>query len=300
MLKRYLWLVRLLLVTLVAALGADIAKSYISAKLATPPSQGPTQVRSTPSRPAPMAAVDYQVITTRNIFNANPQSEPPPPEPVKPPPVTPDIQATQLQLKLVGTAAGIHGRYYAIIEDLGKRGVQAVYQIGDAIQQALIAEIRPMCVLLDRGGQYESLCFQQDNMETKATLRAPPVAPPQPAPSRNVNEGVLQVDAATWRLNRDMVLEQLGNFANLAAQAQFMPHMVQDQPQGARITRLTPGSMLQKIGLQTGDVLQKVNGLNINSPEEALRAFQQLQNEATVRLDILRQNRSTTFTYELR
>jgi general secretion pathway protein C len=97
-----------------------------------------------------------------------------------------------------------------------------------------------------------------------------------------------------------MLLEQLSNFANLATQAQFMPHIVQDQPQGARITRLTPGSLLQKIGLQTGDVLQKVNGLNINSPEEALRAFQQLQREATVRLDILRQERATTFTYELR
>jgi type II secretion system protein C len=300
MLKRYLWLVRLLLVTLVAALGADIAKSYISAKLAMPFAQGPAQVRNTPSRPAPTAMADYQVITTRNIFNANPQAAPPPPKPVEAPPVTSDIQATQLQLKLVGTAAGPHGRYYAIIEDLSKRGVQAVYQIGDAIQNALIAEIRPMCVLLDRGGQYESLCFQQDNMGTKAAPRAPSAAPPPPPTSRSTDEGILQVDAATWRLSRAMLLEQLSNFANLATQAQFMPHIVQDQPQGARITRLTPGSLLQKIGLQTGDVLQKVNGLNINSPEEALRAFQQLQREATVRLDILRQERATTFTYELR
>ena len=300
MLKRYLWLARLLLVTLVAALGADIANSYISARLAMPPSQGPTQTSNTPSRPTQTAVADYQVITTRNIFNATPPQESPVPEKVELPPAPKEIQATQLQLKLVGTAASTNGRPYAIIEDLSKRGSQAVYQIGDAIQSALIAEIRPMCVLLDRGGQYESLCFQQDNLETKAMPRPSPAAPPQPPTSRNVDEEILQVDAATWRVSREMLLEQLGNFANLSTQAQFMPYMAEGQPQGARITRLTPGSMLQKIGLQTGDVLQKMNGLNINSPEEALRAFQQLQNEATVRLDILRQNRATTFTYELR
>jgi general secretion pathway protein C len=57
--------------------------------------------------------------------------------------------------------------------------------------------------------------------------------------------------------------------------------------------------MLQKIGLQAGDVIQKVNGLSLNSPAEALQAFQQLQNESTVRLELLRRNRSTTLTYEM-
>jgi type II secretory pathway component PulC len=42
-----------------------------------------------------------------------------------------------------------------------------------------------------------------------------------------------------------------------------------------------------------------VNGLTINSPAESLQAFQQLQNESTVRLEILRRNRATTLSYEL-
>jgi general secretion pathway protein C len=78
-----------------------------------------------------------------------------------------------------------------------------------------------------------------------------------------------------------------------------MPYLVQGQPRGFRLTTIVPGSLLQKIGLQAGDVIQKVNGLTINSPAESLQAFQQLQNESTVRLEILRRNRATTLSYEL-
>jgi general secretion pathway protein C len=60
------------------------------------------------------------------------------------------------------------------------------------------------------------------------------------------------------------------------------------------------GGVLQQIGLQEGDVLQKVNGLDIHTPQEALQGYQQLQTESTVRLSILRNNRPTTLTYELR
>jgi type II secretory pathway component PulC len=43
-----------------------------------------------------------------------------------------------------------------------------------------------------------------------------------------------------------------------------------------------------------------VNGLDIYTPQEALQAYQQLQTESTVRLNILRNNSPTTLTYEIR
>ena len=49
-----------------------------------------------------------------------------------------------------------------------------------------------------------------------------------------------------------------------------------------------------------GDVLRKVNNLELRSPQEALQAYQQLQNAGTLRLEILRRNQPTTLTYELR
>ncbi len=78
------------------------------------------------------------------------------------------------------------------------------------------------------------------------------------------------------------------------------PYFVQGQQQGFRLSRMRAGGVLQQIGLQDGDVLQKVNGLDLHTPQEALQAYQQLQTEATVRLNVLRNNTPTTLTYELR
>jgi general secretion pathway protein C len=295
MLKRYFWLAHMLLVTLAAILGADIATSYISAKLTIPVSSKPIQTRNTPDRQTREAFANYQVIATRNIFNATPPQKGQ--GPVEPqPPVPQATTPTQLQLKLAGTVAGANNQYYAIIEDISQRGAQAVYQIGDAIQNVLIVDIRPECVTLDQNGTYESLCFENDTGDAKVARRQPP-----PAPSQDVDDsGIVRVDAATWRVGRELILEQFGDLGRLSTQARVMPYIVQGQPQGFRVTRLKRNSLLQKIGLQNGDIIQKVNGSSITSPGDALRGLQQLHNASTVRLEILRRKRSTTLTYELR
>ena len=300
MLKRYFWLAHVLLVTLAAWLGADMVKAYLSAKLMAPFAVRPPQSRSTPDRPTQAVPADYAVIKERNVFNANPPTNTPASEKPPPPPPAQEIQPTQLQLKLVGVA-GSDNQRYAVIEDMTKRGVQAVYQVGDTVQTAQITAISRDCVVFNNGGKSEELCFQRDGLE----MKAPPSQSARPGPAAKAaqpgdDSGIVRVDGATWRVSRELLLEQFGNFGNLSTQARMMPYMVQGQPQGFRLVQLVPDSTLQKLGLQNGDVLQKINGLNINSPAEALQAFQQLQNESTVRLELLRQNRPTTLTYDIR
>ena len=99
--------------------------------------------------------------------------------------------------------------------------------------------------------------------------------------------------SASWSWNN------FADLGTLSRQVRVTPHTIQGRPSGFRLTRLRPG-LLQQIGLLNGDVLQRVNGLDINSPEEALKAYQAVQNEPTVRLEILRRNSPTTLTYEIR
>jgi general secretion pathway protein C len=87
---------------------------------------------------------------------------------------------------------------------------------------------------------------------------------------------------------------------SLSSQATVTPYFVQGQQLGFRLSQIRAGGVLQQMGLQEGDVLQKVNGLDIHTPQEALQAYQQLQTESTVRLSVLRNNSSTTLTYEIR
>ena len=164
MIHRYFWVAYLVLITLGATLAANMTTAYFGAKRAMPVATEIEQASSAPLPNTRLTIADYAVITERNIFNANPPdpNAKPPREAPKPPPV-PGSQETQLQLKLVGTVIGENYPHYAIIEDLRNRGFQALYQVGDAIQDALIADIRPKCVVFDKAGQYESLCFPEES-----------------------------------------------------------------------------------------------------------------------------------------
>jgi general secretion pathway protein C len=302
MLQRYFWVAYLVLVTLAAALAANMTVSYIGAKLTTPVAFEPELADQAPPQHTRLAQADYAIITERNIFNANPPSNDPKPVEVQPPPVAPQpIQETQLQLKLAGTVVGAQRQYNAIIEDLTQRGSQALYQVGDAIQNARIAEILPKCVVFDKRGTYERLCFPQadpsSNGQDRDTRTSSQLAP---ADSESEDEDIVQVDNATWRVSRDLMQEHFANPVTLSSQARVTPYIVQGERQGFRLSRLQPNSLLQRIGLQHGDVLQKVNGQGITSTGDVLQAYQQLQQAGTVRLEILRQNRPTTLTYEIR
>src|SRR5262249_28956151 len=124
--KRYFWLLYLLLVTVVAALAAAIVNAHISAQLAAP--LQPTQMQA--SRTAgPLAQqaplTHYEVINKRNIFNATPPADTPePPRAAEPPPPPPEVPATPLPLKLVGIMAGKRAQApaFAVIVCLGEIG----------------------------------------------------------------------------------------------------------------------------------------------------------------------------------
>jgi general secretion pathway protein C len=306
--KRYFWLVYLLLVTVAAALAAQMVDAYISAQLAAPLKPTQTQTSRTAGPLAQQAPLThYEIINKRNIFNATPPSNTPEPPPAaEPPPPALDVPATPLPLKLVGIMAGKQAQAprFAIIESTGSPPGQAVYQVGDSVQQVFIVDILPGCVVLDRGGGQQKLCFEKDAGTAPAPGATPRAAAVAPAPAAPLGDAggadIVRVDTATWQVRREKLLENFANVGSLSSQATVTPYFVQGQQLGFRLSRLRTDGVLHQIGLQEGDVLQKVNGLDIHTPQEALQAYQQLQTESTVRLSILRNNSPTTLTYEIR
>ena len=303
MMKRYFWLAYLVFVTVAGVMAADIAKEYVATRLSEPALQRSARAGS-PVAPqaARMGLADYAIVSERNVFNANPVAE------NTAPAITAEaVQPTQLRLRLIGVVAGTSpDRQYAVIEDLQRGGAQDLYQIGDMVQRAAIIDIRPDCVLLNANQQNEKLCFDY-NVATEANGGGSSARRRRDARSQATtsasdeasNDDVVRVDDGTWRVKRDLITEQFADLGTLSRQVRVVPHTIQGRPSGFRLTRLRPG-LLQRIGLLNGDVLQRVNGLDINSPEEALKAYQAVQSEPTVRIEILRRNSPTTLTYEIR
>ncbi|SRR6266545_2006955 len=175
LLKRSILLASLFLMMLSVALGVEMVKAYIRAQATTPVSLELAPPSPMPEPPRPAAVEDYQIIVKRNLFNAHPLKEPR--QPQNPPPSdNPPRQVIPLQLKLVGAVTNAHGQPYALIEDLRQQGAQAVYQVGETIQSALLVDIHPTCIVLAQGGQEAWLCLQPDEGMVK-TPRSRPVLP---------------------------------------------------------------------------------------------------------------------------
>ncbi len=130
---------------------------------------------------------DYQIIVTRNIFGAVLEQEAVAREEKKP--AEPEPEKTTLTLTLLGTVSGNERDARAIIVD-EKEKKQDIYQIGDAVQGALITEIKRGKVILDVDGKREFLVIKERKEGSGAGLRTLPgnrdFAPPPSIPSRTV------------------------------------------------------------------------------------------------------------------
>jgi general secretion pathway protein C len=101
-------------------------------------------------------------------------------------------------------------------------------------------------------------------------------------------------------LDRREIDAALGDMTRLLTQAQAVPNLTDGKLDGFRLASVMPLGFFDKIGLQTNDLLQRINGVEIRDPGILLSLFQQLRNERTVRVDIVRNAQRQILTYEIR
>jgi len=99
----------------------------------------------------------------------------------------------------------------------------------------------------------------------------------------------------------ELVSEALQNLPELLTMARIIPHINKDgQNEGFRIVSIKPDSFYQRIGLVNGDVLQQINGIEIKDPGTFMSVFNQLKNESSITVDLIRNNQKETLSYEIR
>jgi general secretion pathway protein C len=315
-LKRYLWLVHLVLIAVGVYIGADLFWAIMASRLEVKsrvPSVSPSMVAHTPEK---RAFQQYAVIQERNLFGARGRAAAPPPRPA--PPAAPQPKPAP-NLKLVGTVVGTNEHTYAVIEDVGAKR-QELYRLGDLIQEAKVVEIARNRVVLDnRGRRQELLSFEKADPQPAVSdpvtrLASPPRRPlpaqepretepaQEPAPE-NDNDMEVEIERVSenmWRLSRDDLVEQLDNLGQLMTDARLTPHFKAGQADGFMITNLPRDSLLARLGLRNGDIMKGVNGQRFGSLEEVLQIYQQLQSEPMLQIEIERGNRAETLNYEIR
>ena len=194
------------------------------------------------------------------------------------------------KLKLLGVVIGDHEGVSAIVEELSSKR-QLLFRLHDQIPDVgEISEIRRDGMVVRQGDQQELLELAASQIEkppSAPVTAGAAVAPVPGSPVRTV-------------LDRRDVEQAMGDLPKLLSQARAVPYLVNGAMNGFRLDFIAPSSFYEKIGLKYGDVLQQVNGVDIRDPGTMLTLFQQLRNEKTVKLDVLRNNQRTAMMFDIR
>jgi general secretion pathway protein C len=189
---------------------------------------------------------------------------------------------------LIGVVFNERGGVFAIVEELSSKK-QGLYRVSDQIaEMGELTEIRRDGIVVRKGDIEELLELGlTDRPGASATHAAPSGTSASGLPLRKV-------------LDRREVEQAMSDLPKLLTQARAVPYVANGAISGFRIDYIAPASFYERIGIQYGDILQRVNGVDVRDPSTMLSLFQQLKNERTVKLDLLRNNQKTTMTYDLR
>ncbi len=207
---------------------------------------------------------------------------------VTPPPPPPPIEAAR-KVALLGSVSGRDGGLFAVFEDVTSKEQQLYRLDAEVPNIGTLAAIERDRVLFRNGPSEEwlSLAVLRQMEEEAQASPAPRPVQAKTAPARRV-------------LDRREVTDALNNPTRLMTQAQAVPYLTDGKLDGFRLDSVLPSGFFDKIGLQSSDIVQRINGVELRDPGSFLSLLQQLRQERTVRVDLVRNTQRQTLTYEIR
>ena len=283
--KLYLTIINFLLITGTAYFGVSLFYQTAASKL-IPEHSAITAGGKAPStdKEARKPLSDYRYISERNLFRIK---EKPAVEEIEEKVDIAELKKTELKLKLWGTVTGQTSETYAVIEDTILRK-QTLYRVNDTIQNAVVKEIHREKIILDVDGTYEVL-----EMEKLVGASSPSS---RRASSPRQNETPTQTNIT---LKRDKIDTAVNDLNTLMKQIRIRPHFKDGQPDGLTISGIRSKSIFSEMGLRNGDVIIGVDGNNIESVDDALKLYENLQSATGVQVQVRRRGQLRTIDYKI-
>lgn len=132
------------------------------------------------------------------------------------------------------------------------------------------------------------------------------VAPPSTAGTddvdfqKAVDAGTRKIDDTHYEVTAALVDAILGNPMAVSKGARVVPNVKGGNPYGFKLYAIRPSSLFAKLGLQNGDLLVKVNGLDMSSPDKALDAYTKIRGSDKLVLDLERRGQPLTLTITIK
>ncbi|MEN8803321.1 MAG: type II secretion system protein GspC [Thiogranum sp.] len=196
---------------------------------------------------------------------------------------------TRLKLTLRGVFASedsAGGR--AIVGD--PKGKEENYAVGDPLPGgAKLSEIYPDRIILERNGRFETLRLPKDRTNpqpgdtgSRSATRAGSVGTPG--------------KVAAFQKYRNEIKRNPSSFMNYV---QAAPHREGGKFVGFKLKPGKQADAFEQLGLQSGDVVTAINGVQIDSPSTGMKAMRALGEGDSVSVTLLRGGQETSLSLSL-
>ena len=268
-----------------AALAVALAAYGVSLGLAaaTSGTLPPEALASTPRQGGrPLGPLEsYSVIAARDVFN---------------PAAAADNRSAAEGLRLWGV--GVHGKQSrAVIEDQETHR-QELYRVGEEIHGARITSIG-----------WDRVTLMRNGVESTLELAAPGErrdqgTPPQGGGATTEPETpaarIRRTGTDAFIVDRHELDGVVDNMSGLMTQLRAVAEVTEGRPSGFRLFQIKEDSIFHRLGLEDGDVVQRVNGTVVSDPTSLLSFLGRLRSEPRVAVDIVRGGGTRTLVYDLR
>lgn len=305
LLQRYTWIASLVATVLCAYLAARVVNTIAGSAIATKPS---LQTVSVQPRQQTISHAELDAKRLSTLFGV-PLPEP---KPVDDPTAAqqkqtaqwnPEPQRSPLHAVLIGTALATPERYSLCQLTNTDQNETGVYAVGDTFMNARIYAIER---LLEHQGDRdlikERVLIVNDGRNEYVDNSAPAVGTPNlgvvtmPPPG---GDGVKQVSENQYVVAKKEIDNALTNLSDLATKARIVPSFKNGVPNGFKLFSIVPDSLYAKIGVQNGDVIRRINGYEMNSPDKALEIYQKLRDANRIEIEVERRGDTIRKSYSI-
>ncbi|MDS1309524.1 type II secretion system protein N [Marinobacter xiaoshiensis] len=186
---------------------------------------------------------------------------------------------TGLRLRLEGVLVGQRLEDSGAIV-AGSNGETAWYRVGDMLPgNAELAEVEPGRILIRRGGRYESLTFEEDDVSTMVAEVAQ--VPAESSPEAFLENAKQQLDSA--------------------GAAALTPYGLKpvDETGGSGYVYDGSNAMLNAVNLKAGDVITAINGQRLGDVQQDRSLLESWRGQASLDIEIERDGSILNISYAI-
>lgn len=319
--KKYIWVAHLFAIAICSYFAAQTVTTYLGMMLAsTGEEEAELGTQTARAAVSPLGEqTDYQPIVDRNMFSSvevEAVPELPPEEEKTVAKLTGPAQKTSLNIKVLGTLVVGNGedkRSSTVVVGGKSRTADVFYVLGKETFEAgveLVRVKRDRIEFVNKGqleyalleGVSEDLTIFAKASEVHGEGEGKGKGRPQSGIRRESEEEAAEEPASSGEaviIEQSEVDEALNNLDRLYTEIRIVPNFQDGKPAGMKVLAIKPGSLFSKLGLQRGDILEKINGMTLDI-KSGMQLFGQLKNQKNLKVEIVRRGETQTMEYEIR